>query len=121
MPSWALALNWQLWITRINIATREHGVSYSRLMHGLVKVPTGGSAPLLFSPPPCLCRGADRGICGALARFLRLCAQADVQLNRKVLSELAIHEPRTFESLAKLANEQHREAGLGLKLLLPQQ
>jgi len=25
----------RLWITRINAAAREHGISYSRLMHGL--------------------------------------------------------------------------------------
>lgn len=28
----------QLWIERINIASREHGVPYSQLMDGLVKV-----------------------------------------------------------------------------------
>lgn len=28
----------RLWITRINAACREHGVSYSRFTHGLLKV-----------------------------------------------------------------------------------
>ncbi|XP_066921608.1 large ribosomal subunit protein bL20-like [Clytia hemisphaerica] len=35
----------------------------------------------------------------------------DVLLNRKVLSELAIHEPRTFQSLAHLAKKR-KEDGL---------
>ena len=32
-----------------------------------------------------------------LHKFCYLSMQCDVQLNRKVLSELAIHEPKTFQ------------------------
>ncbi len=48
----------QLWIKRINIACRELGISYSRLIAGLQK--------------------------------------ADIRLDRKQLSELAIHQPAAF-------------------------
>ncbi len=44
--------------------------------------------------------------------------QADIQLNRKVLSELAMHEPRSFKALADLARTKHAEAQQGLRLLL---
>ncbi|KAL2091570.1 hypothetical protein ACEWY4_013833 [Coilia grayii] len=35
--------------------------------------------------------------------------KCSVQLNRKVLSDLAINEPRTFQSLAKLARARQEE------------
>lgn len=70
----------QLWITRVNNAGREHGVTYTQLITGLV--------------------------------------QSNVVLNRKLLSELAMHEPRSFKSLAELAKQQHEKASSGLKLLL---
>jgi large subunit ribosomal protein L20 len=57
----------QLWITRINAATREHGVSYSAFMNGLKK--------------------------------------NNVTIDRKVLAELAVHEPKAFESLVKTATK----------------
>lgn len=47
-----------LFITRINAAAREHGFSYSKLIHGLKK--------------------------------------ANVQLNRKMLSQIAVFEPTVF-------------------------
>jgi len=53
-----------LWIERINAGSREHGVKYSQLIHGL--------------------------------------AQENVQLDRKVLSELAMHEPFSFRALVNL-------------------
>ncbi len=55
----------QLWITRINIATRAAGLPYSRFIAGL--------------------------------------QAADIRLDRKQLSELAIHEPATFQSLVEQA------------------
>jgi len=55
----------RLWITRINIASRQHGLPYSRLIAGLNK--------------------------------------ADVRLDRKQLSELAIHEPAAFGKLVEQA------------------
>lgn len=55
----------QLWITRINAAVREHGVSYSVFMSGLKK--------------------------------------KNVELDRKVLSELAVSEPKAIAELVKLA------------------
>jgi large subunit ribosomal protein L20 len=55
----------KLWITRINAATREHGLSYSRFIHGL-KV-------------------------------------ANIELDRKVLADLAVREPQTFAELVSAA------------------
>ena len=55
----------KLWITRINAAARQEGLTYSKLMSGLKK--------------------------------------ADVQLNRKVLAELAFSDPKAFKEVAKLA------------------
>ena len=58
----------RLWIMRINAAAREHGISYSRLVHGL--------------------------------------KQAGVEVDRKVLAELAVSEPKAFAELAELAKAQ---------------
>ena len=55
----------RLWITRINAAAREHGLSYSRFMSGLKK--------------------------------------AGVDINRKILSEMAIHDTAAFSKLAEMA------------------
>ena len=52
-----------LWILRINAGARLHGLSYSRLMHGLNK--------------------------------------AGIALNRKVLADLAMNEPKAFEAIVK--------------------
>ena len=57
-----------LWITRINAAAREHGLSYSRFMNGL--------------------------------------KQAGVEVDRKVLAELAVADPKAFGELAELARSQ---------------
>ena len=54
-----------LWITRINAAAREHGLSYSRFMDGLHK--------------------------------------ADIQVDRKVLAELAVNDKPAFAQLAEQA------------------
>eukprot|EP00128_Syssomonas_multiformis_P003778 Colp12_sorted_trinity150504_noHs@12077 len=67
-----------LWINRINAGSREHGVPYSRFMHGLVL--------------------------------------NNVALNRKVLAQLAIHEPRSFKGLAELCKTR---VSNGLLDLLP--
>jgi large subunit ribosomal protein L20 len=55
----------RLWITRINAASRLHGLSYSLMMNGLTK--------------------------------------AGVDLNRKILAELAVNDPNAFSELAKVA------------------
>ena len=55
----------KLWITRINIASRALGLSYSRLIAGLNK--------------------------------------ADIRLDRKQLSEMAIHEPEAFTQVVEQA------------------
>ena len=55
----------RLWITRINAASRQHGLSYSRFMHGL--------------------------------------KLADVRLDRKILADLAVHEPQAFAAVADVA------------------
>ena len=55
-----------LWITRINAAARENGISYSKLISGLNK--------------------------------------AGVEVNRKVLADLAVTSPDTFKALVETAN-----------------
>ena len=55
----------QLWIDRINAATRLQGMSYSKFMAGLIK--------------------------------------AGVTLNRKSLSEIAIHDPEGFKAIVEIA------------------
>ena len=57
-----------LWITRINAAAREHGLSYSRFMDGLHK--------------------------------------ADIQVDRKVLAELAVNDKPAFAQLAEQARQR---------------
>jgi large subunit ribosomal protein L20 len=54
-----------LWIQRINAATREHGMPYSRFMDGLNK--------------------------------------AGIELDRKVLADLAVREPESFGALVDQA------------------
>ena len=56
-----------LWITRINAAAREHGLSYSRFMDGVHK--------------------------------------ADIQVDRKVLAELAVNDKPAFAQLAEQARQ----------------
>lgn len=50
-----------LWIVRISAAAKIHGISYSKLIHGLIKAGCG--------------------------------------LNRKMLSEIAIHDPAGFSTI----------------------
>lgn len=57
----------RLWITRINAGARQHGLSYSRFIHGL-KV-------------------------------------ADVEVDRKVLADLAVREPAAFAGLVAVAKD----------------
>jgi len=55
----------RLWIVRINAAARQHGLSYSRLVHGL--------------------------------------NQAGVEINRKMLAQIAIEDPQGFSDLVTVA------------------
>jgi large subunit ribosomal protein L20 len=55
----------KLWITRINAGARQHGLSYSELIHGL--------------------------------------KAADVRVNRKLLSEMAVEDPQGFARLVTTA------------------
>ena len=57
----------KLWITRINAACRQEGISYSRFIEGLTK--------------------------------------AGVEVNRKMLSEIAINDPKMFSEFVKVAKE----------------
>jgi large subunit ribosomal protein L20 len=57
-----------LWIARINAAAREHGLSYSKLVHGL--------------------------------------AVAGVEVDRKILAQLAVDDPKAFSQLAELAKSK---------------
>ena len=65
----------RLWTIRINAAARINGISYSQLMHG----PVNG---ISYSQ---------------LMHGLRL---ADVQVNRKVLADLALNDPEAFAQVA---------------------
>jgi large subunit ribosomal protein L20 len=56
-----------LWITRLGIAAKIHGLSYSKLIHGLKK--------------------------------------AGCEMNRKMLSELAIHDKESFKEIVGKAKE----------------
>jgi len=55
----------KLWITRINAAARENGMSYSTLMHGL--------------------------------------KEKSVDVNRKVLADIAVFDPEAFKAFVELA------------------
>ncbi|WP_380572218.1 50S ribosomal protein L20 [Staphylococcus hyicus] len=57
----------KLWITRINAASRQHDISYSRLMNGL--------------------------------------KTAGIDINRKMLSEIAISDDKAFAELVKKAKD----------------
>jgi large subunit ribosomal protein L20 len=55
----------QLWITRINAAARQHGLSYNQFING--------------------------------------CGKAGIELDRKVLADLAVSDPAAFEAIAERA------------------
>jgi len=57
----------RLWITRINAAARENGMSYSQFIHGI--------------------------------------AQAGIELDRKVLADIAVRDPETFRRFTDAARE----------------
>ena len=57
----------KLWIQRINAATRQHGMSYSRFIAGL--------------------------------------KTANIALNRKMLSQIAIEDPKTFDKIVEIAKK----------------
>jgi len=57
----------RLWIARINAATREHGLSYSRFVHGL--------------------------------------KEAGVQVDRKMLAEMAVSDAHAFAQLVNVAKQ----------------
>ncbi len=58
----------KLWITRINAAARENGLSYSRFIDGLKK--------------------------------------AGVEVNRKMLADLAVNDPAGFSAMVKVVQEK---------------
>ena len=57
----------RLWITRINAAARQEGMSYSQLIHGL--------------------------------------SEAGVDVNRKMLADIAVNDPDGFRRFVELARE----------------
>jgi large subunit ribosomal protein L20 len=57
----------RLWITRINAAARQNGMSYSQFIHGL--------------------------------------QLAGIELDRKVLADIAVRDPETFSRFAEAARE----------------
>lgn len=67
----------RLWITRINAAARERGMSYNRFISGL--------------------------------------REAGVEVDRKILAELAVHDPKAFGQLVELASGQESVKAGGSK------
>jgi len=61
-----------LWIARINAAAREHGLSYSRLINGLLK--------------------------------------AGIEVDRKIMAELAVHDAPAFSAICEQAKAQLKAA-----------
>ncbi|MDF2967224.1 MAG: ribosomal protein [Nocardioidaceae bacterium] len=57
----------RLWITRINAATRQHGLTYNRFVQGL--------------------------------------RHAEVEVDRKVLADLAVNDPAAFAALVEVARQ----------------
>jgi len=57
----------RLWITRINAAARQNGMSYSELIHGL--------------------------------------DEAGIEVNRKMLADIAVRDPEAFRRFTELARE----------------
>jgi large subunit ribosomal protein L20 len=57
----------RLWIARIGAGARQHGLSYSRLVHGLQR--------------------------------------AGVEVDRKILADLAVHDPAAFGQLAQTGKD----------------
>jgi large subunit ribosomal protein L20 len=55
----------RLWITRINAAARQNGLSYSRFIHGL--------------------------------------KQSHIELDRKILADIAVRDPETFAKITDMA------------------
>ena len=64
----------RLWISRINAAARQNGLSYSRLMHGL--------------------------------------KAAGIELDRKVLADMAVHDATGFAKLADTARAALYSSGI---------
>ena len=62
----------RLWITRINAAARQNGLSYGEFMHGL--------------------------------------KLAGVELDRKILADIAVRDPETFSRFAQTAREAAESA-----------
>ena len=62
----------KLWITRINAATRQHGLSYNKFVQGL--------------------------------------KAAEVEVDRKILAELAVNDPQAFEALVDVARKNLPES-----------
>ncbi len=60
----------RLWITRINAASRQHGLSYNRFIHRL--------------------------------------KQASIELDRKSLADMAVHDPAAFAQLVVLTAEKQK-------------
>lgn len=58
----------RLWIQRINAASRQNGLSYSRLIHGL--------------------------------------KLAEIELDRKVMADIAVRDPKAFSEIVNLAKAQ---------------
>ena len=65
----------RLWITRINAAARQNGMTYGTFMHGL--------------------------------------KLAGIELDRKVLADIAVRDPETFSRFAERAKEAREVAAAG--------
>jgi large subunit ribosomal protein L20 len=77
-----------LWITRVNAGSREHGVGCSNL--------TGAAAA---APPPAPVLSQLLLVQVKYSHMMHGMRQLNIQLNRKMLSELAMYEPFSFQAL----------------------
>ena len=71
---------------RVNAAAREQDMSYSQLIHGLDQATAF-----------CLMRALACELLDARRALNHRPLQANIVLNRKMLMELAIHEPLSFQ------------------------
>ncbi len=69
----------KLWIERVNAGVRQHGMSYSKFIHGMQNLDDGAGAGA----------GSEESTSG----------EHKILLNRKVLADLAANEPFSFKAV----------------------
>ena len=123
----------QLWIARINAAARMNGLSYSKFMHGLklAKGYRGARSKQYRVAKQSVMRALTSAYAGrkqrkrqmrqlwiarinaaarmnglSYSKFMHGLKLANVDMNRKMLAELAVNDKEAFATLATLAKEK---------------